>query len=136
MSDPARKDTLADALAQGPLALADALAYAVQLAVALRELHAMDRAHGKVVPAGIVLKPSGVELLPGRLYFDDPERETDVRGWGAVFYEMVAGAKPQGDTGVDPIRRAFGVPGIGGLRSGPAAIGPAAQRLAMKCLAP
>src|SRR5436305_3142266 len=128
MPDPARKGTLADALAHGPMGLEESLARAVQLAVALRELHAADRAHGRVSPGSIVLKPSGIELLPSRLYFDEPQRETDVRGWGTVLYEMVTGSKPQ-------VEGPFGVPKLSvGGRSGPSGIRPAAQRLAMKCL--
>jgi hypothetical protein len=85
--------------------------------------------HGRVSPTSILLKPPGVELLPSRLYLDEPQRETDVRGWGAVLYEMLTGSKPQVDG-------PFGVPRMSvGSRGGPSAVRPAVQRLAMKCLA-
>ena len=74
-----------------------------------------------------MLGAAGAALLPARSYFE-PRRESDVRGWGAVVYEMLTGVRPPAD---GPL----GILGPAGPRSGPSALRPAAQRLALKCLA-
>lgn len=123
----ARDDTLADLLIAGPLPLSKALEYATQIASELRKLHGAHKAHGRVSAVTIVTGPSGARLLPARTYFDRPKQEDDVRGWGAVFYEMLTGEKAPGAS-------PFGVPKHESPGSGPSAIRPAAMQLALKCL--
>ncbi len=56
-------ETLADRLAKGPLPVADALAYAVQIASALDRAHREGIVHRDLKPRNIMLTSSGAKLL-------------------------------------------------------------------------
>ena len=56
-------ETLATRLARGPLPLAQALRYAIEIAEALAAAHALGIVHRDLKPANIMLTKAGVELL-------------------------------------------------------------------------
>src|SRR5438093_2254190 len=110
-------ERLSDRLSKGPLPLAEAVRYAIQMAEALDVTHQEGIVHCDLKPHNIILTRTGLKLLdfgiaelryadekgrgsgrsPGTLAYMAPEqiegRETDVRtdifGFGLVIYEMV-----------------------------------------------
>jgi hypothetical protein len=100
--------TLTQCLAEGKLAVPDALRLAMSLAEALRKLHDQGSVHGGLTPSQIALTASGVDLI--RL--DAPQREvnpytapevlrgkmadarSDIFSFGAIFHEMITGRPP------------------------------------------
>lgn len=120
--------SLADALASRPLPLAQALAYATQIAGELRLMHLRDTAHGEVSTANILLGASGATLAPSRPYVAQYKAQGDIEGWAAVLWEMLTGTTV-------PAQGVFRLPVTEGPRHGPESVLPSAQRLALKCLA-
>jgi hypothetical protein len=121
--EPVRDGTLADALAAGRVPLSRALEYAVQVGRELRAMHAAGLTHGKVSSAHIGLGKAGAQLLEPAADGGDPT--SDVRGWGAVLYEIVIGTRPLISAAPEATQQ------TGGRSS----IRPAARRLALRCLA-
>jgi hypothetical protein len=129
LSEPAgRVETLADALASGPLPLADGLRCANEIAVELRDLHQQGRAHGKLTVDSIILAVSGARLAPLRNYWDQSVQPRDVQAFGAVFYQILTGALPPATPTAADLR-------VPGPRSGPTRMRSSAVMLALKCLA-
>lgn len=110
-SDGRKTETLEQRLARGPLAPAEILRIACEIAIALQELHRGGAAHGRLEPAGILLGPEGVKLREGgdetaacesTLPYAAPEQvrgvpadcRSDIFAFGAVLDAMAAGADP------------------------------------------
>jgi hypothetical protein len=105
--------TLAQRLAEGGPATADALQLAIDLAQALRTLHDGGRFHGALSPFSIELNASGIELREGRTLRGVPtpytapevlqggpaDARSDIFSFGVIVFEMVTGGWPfNGDT--------------------------------------
>jgi hypothetical protein len=114
-------------LARGPLSLTAALRCATDVGRILHEMHMQNRAYGKIVPASVVLRASGAELLPSRGLWDQATLERDIHGFGELLYQVVTGLKVPVDASAALFRSAA-------PPSGPAGIRAAALRLAGKCL--
>jgi hypothetical protein len=100
--------TLAQRMGEGPLPVAEAIRYALQLADALSRLREAGKAHGAVTPANLALVAGAVELLPGAegsaraiTPYTAPEvvqgRTADARSdlfsFGAILFEMLTGRR-------------------------------------------
>ncbi|HTX35346.1 MAG TPA: protein kinase [Bryobacteraceae bacterium] len=98
--------TLSHRLAEGSIALPEALRYATMLAEALRQIHDAGRKCGTLQPSGIVLTGAGLELVEPReaaaitpytapeiLQGRTPDARSDIFAFGAIFYEMVTGRR-------------------------------------------
>ena len=80
--------TLAERLLQGPLTLAFALQSAADVAIALRQLHAQGKTHGKVSAETVLLRESSAHLAPGP--GEESERH-DVKSFGIVLLQLLRG---------------------------------------------
>ena len=121
-----RGQTLAERLSGGPLPVAAALGYAAQIGRELRTLHSAGGVHGQVEAVKIQVGPGGASLAPGESAAGQDARR-DVRGWGAVLYEMLTGEHIPADA---PLC----MPVPEGPRTGADSLLPASKRLALKCL--
>jgi hypothetical protein len=85
----ARQDSLAERLARAPLSLEEALRYATEVALVLRDLHRQGLAYGAVSSQSIELGESGAGLrpTPGLKRLGDGRR--DVAAFGAVLDELL-----------------------------------------------
>ena len=97
--------TLGQRLAEGPLALTEALSYATTLAEALREFHSSGRTVGALSPANIALTASGLELVippdqppavtpytaPELLQGQPADSRSDIFAFGTIVYELATG---------------------------------------------
>jgi len=89
--------SLAARLSQGPLPLQFALRYAAEVAGTLRQLHHEGRFHGDVEPGSIRITDAGALLLPPNGHAHLATARTDISEFGALFYQMLTGAKPNGN---------------------------------------
>jgi len=82
---------LAERMARGPLTLEETLRYAIQVAACLRDVHSQGLIHGALTSHAILLSQSSLSLPAsgGLLQLGDPHG--DVKGFGAVLREMLAG---------------------------------------------
>src|SRR5271163_3124530 len=84
-------ETLADRLAKGPLPLADALRYAIEIADALDKAHRQGVVHRDLKPGNIMITKSGTKLLDFGLAKQSPAGS----GAGTLNSAMpTAGASP------------------------------------------
>jgi hypothetical protein len=118
---PPERQTLAERLRRGPLALSVGLGYAAQIARELRDLHAHGDSHGHIAASGVLLSGEGASLAPSLHYAGATFAQRDVQCWGLLLQELVGGA-----AAVDP--------GVSeDSRKGPDSVLPAARRLVRKC---
>jgi len=118
---------LSHQLADGLLPLAAALAYAADVASALRDLHSNGLAHGAVGANSVQLGPRGATLMAPREFREHTGQASDVRAFGALLHEMIAGSKPAGETVYLDASQPARCEGPEGLRTG-------LLRLAGRCL--
>ena len=99
---------LAQRLAEGRMAMPEALRLAMSLADALRKLHEQGHTHGTLTPFCVKLVGSGLELHPGRnapdlvtpysapeaLRGEPADARSDIFAFGSILYEMVTGHWP------------------------------------------
>lgn len=130
--------TLGQRMAQGRIAVPDALRYAMILAEALRKVHDSGQVHGAVSPGAIAVTRNGLELLPALgsvgtvTPYTAPEvaeghaadSRSDIFSFGTILYEMLTG------------RVALGGEGVGLTATLPPPSGsPAVDRLVAGCVA-
>ncbi len=85
------------------------------------------RVHGRVTAANIQIGPSTGASIALAQPAEGQDAHSDVRGWGAVLYEMLTGASI-------PTEGPPSLPVPEGPRTGPDSVLPASKRLALKCL--
>ena|GEM_PF-5515738 len=119
-------ETLARRLSQGALPLGYALRCATDIAASLRDLHEEGRLHGSVNAQSVVVTNTGARLLPPHDRARYTAAGAEVAAFGALLYEMVAGAKPSP-------RATPPFPAVAS-RNTPKGLRLAATRLASKCL--
>jgi hypothetical protein len=89
--------SLAARLSLGPLPLQSALRYAAEVAGTLRQLHEDGRFHGDVEPGFVRITEAGALLLPPNGHAHLATARDDISEFGALLYQMLTGAKPNGD---------------------------------------
>jgi len=100
--------TLAQRLAEGRLAVPEALRYATQLAEALRKLHDTGRWHGALSPASLGIHANSIELIappngfsrmvtpytaPEVVQGSPADKTSDIFAFGAMVFEMMTGRR-------------------------------------------
>jgi Tol biopolymer transport system component len=106
--EPVGGELLAERLAQGPLAPAEALRYAIEIGAALNRAHSLGMVHGALSPFSVRITSTGARLLQPLREFDQraaayrspeqvrgeaPDSRSDVFAYGALLYEMVGGKR-------------------------------------------
>jgi hypothetical protein len=122
-------EALADVLARTQVPLAVGLRWAASVSAKLQDMHQRDRRHGKVNPRNVRVLKDGLQLVqPTQDFWRECTPDRDVRGFGAMLYEIVTGM-PAPETDAEPITQPACTVGDGldEIRS-------AAIRLALKCM--
>ncbi len=127
MPEQSVRETLADRIAQGPLPLAYALRCATDIALAMRDLHADGRAHGRVEAATVLLRGRGASLAAPLGRSAHISIRTDVAAFGRVLHQMLTGHKPGSHSAA--------ISGHSVSRKGAAGLHDSALRLAERCYA-
>jgi hypothetical protein len=83
------QESLTDRMGRGRLPLAEALAYAIQIAASLRDLHAQRLVYGAVSSQLIVLGPAGAELRSSGSLTRLGNARADVTSFGTVLSEIM-----------------------------------------------
>jgi hypothetical protein len=126
---PANTETLADILARTHVALPVGLGWAASVAAKLQDMHRRDRRHGKVASQSVRVSRDGLELLqPKQDFWRECTPDRDVRGFGAMLYEIVTGM-PAPEQAAEPI-----APPTCNVGDGLDQIRAAAIRMALKCM--
>ncbi len=114
--------SLATMIASGPLSLADALSYAIQMADGLREAHSKGIVHRDIKPGNVMVSANGqvrimdfglagtfepvsieeetttsgtvAYMSPEHLRGEGADRRSDIWALGVVLYEMLTGRRP------------------------------------------
>jgi Tol biopolymer transport system component len=99
---------LADRLDEGPLSAEEALQCAIEIGTALNKAHSRGMVHGCLSPYSVVLTANGAVVLappvhpgpsaapyraPEQIRGEQTDTRTDVFAFGAIVYEMAAGAR-------------------------------------------
>jgi hypothetical protein len=123
-------ETLADVLARAHVPLPVGLGWAASLAAMLQDMHRNDRRHGKLTPQSVRVGKDGLQLLqPKQDFWRECTPDRDVRGFGAILYEIVTGM-PAPELVTEPI-----APPTCNVGDGLDEIRTAAMHLALKCMA-
>jgi eukaryotic-like serine/threonine-protein kinase len=119
---PVDGELLSGRLARGPVPAMEAVRIAIDLGLALKQIHAGGKVHGALAPQTILLpRAGGVRILeppanPGRefdpyrspeeLRGDPVDSRADIFSYGAVLYEIATGSRAFPGTG-DEVTRAI-----------------------------
>lgn len=105
---PLEGEPLARRLASGPLPVGDALQYAIEIGLVLKDAHAAGRAYGMLSPEAVLLGEGGARLVTpsavsaaGAAPYRSPEQvrgasadwRSDIFSFGALLYEMASGRR-------------------------------------------
>jgi len=121
---PAAGGSLAEAIAQGPLPLATALAYGKDIASSVSLLHQQGLVCGAIHADGLRCGPAGVELPAPSALYRHATPEGDLHDFGVLLHRLLTGSAPDGTVPA-------GNPVDGEM--GPEAIRAAALRVAYCC---
>ncbi len=112
--EPVQGELLTDRLAGGPLAPQEALRIALGVGAALAAAHAVEKVHGRLSPASIVLAGDRIHILqpkpadrqaalpyraPEQIHLKETDWRSDIFAFGAILYELVSGRRPFAGTG-------------------------------------
>lgn len=83
------QESLAGRLSRGPLPLAEALQYAIEIATCLRDLHRQRLVYGAVSSQSILLGPAGAALRGTGGLAQLGDRREDVKAYSALLREIL-----------------------------------------------
>ncbi|MBT8224787.1 MAG: protein kinase [Dactylosporangium sp.] len=95
--------SLREAVAEGPLDAARAVAISWAVADAVSALHDTGVVHGNVHPGTVMIAQDGRVMLADARVSDDATEETDVRSIGGVLYSALTGFWPHAEAGPAPL---------------------------------
>ena len=120
--EPIFGELLAERLARGPMAPAEALKAAVEIGGLLQQAHAAGFVHGALTTRKVVLTDAGARILeapagaaaiitpytsPEVVRGSPPDARSDVFSFGAIVYEMVTGWPPFTGEDEEELRKAI-----------------------------
>src|ERR1035438_2168348 len=108
-------ELLADRLARGELAPAEALEYAIEIGAALNRAHSRGEIHGSLSPHAILLTSAGARVFepvradaraaayrsPEQVAGAAPDPRSDIFAYGAILYEMASGRRAFAGSGAE-----------------------------------